>query len=225
MNQLFEAFTTADAQAWKSQLEKDLKGISFDDLKYQNSSGITIAPFYTIEDRSNIAHESFQHSDWTIVAEVIVEDETKANISAIENLKGGASGLRFEVSTAINFEVLLQDIDLNIISVYFFVRKYISQFKPSLNDYLLKAGYSAETLSCYVIEDTISQYANSTIDVLAIDNNSLLHSNSEGKYLAIDTSFYGNTGASSVGQLACTLAHINELLNSLKSIMRLPAVN
>jgi methylmalonyl-CoA mutase len=72
MEKLFTDFNIADAHAWKARLEKDLKGVTFEQLSVTDRNGITIHPFYTNEDITETKKPVTTQPDWSICAVVKV---------------------------------------------------------------------------------------------------------------------------------------------------------
>lgn len=215
MENLFSEFKDISASEWKTRLEKDLKGIGFNDLQVTDRNGIVINPFYTIEDTADTTTASFETPDWTIVSEVEAGDARAANQQALENLSGGASGIKFIVNDAVDLNVLLNEIDLNIIQTFFSIHKNPKQFTERLNEYLSSKNLSLNDLDCFIIYDPVAEFASGNLNVDELKSE--LQNFSAQKTIAINAPVYNNAGANSVYELACTLAQMNEYLNSLET--------
>ena len=122
---MFADFTPTDKKQWLAQIEKDLKGKPFDDIRWHLGEDFTVEPFYHQEDRmvKNIGFSS--SNDWNICETVEVENEDykAANRLALDALMGGANALNFVISNDTSLsemEVLLQDVELSYIATHFF---------------------------------------------------------------------------------------------------------
>jgi len=214
MKHLLNEFEPANADAWKARLEKDLKGITFDALSVKDRNDITIHPFYTNEDLSNIASNSSEQPGWSICEQIVVNDATTANLQALDALNNGASGLCFILKKETDVHKLLNGIELPYIYSQFKVNGF-DGFVASYNEYLSTKNIDFHTLDCFVINDFIESYITtgswnkeaattlflSQFDVLGQVN--------------INASLYQNAGANSVSELGYTLSQLNEYLHLL----------
>jgi hypothetical protein len=140
MEDLLKEFETSNSSQWKERLEKDLKGITFEQLQRTDDNQITINPFYTLEDQVLVT-SVFAHTDWVIVEQVRVKDEKNANSQALSALQCGASGLHFVIEKeGVNWPVLFEAIELNFIQTRIEWAGGIRSQEASLTDYLDKQG-------------------------------------------------------------------------------------
>ena len=113
---LFEAFDKIDRQQWVEKIIADLKGESYDSLRWQ-TAGLSGEPVFTQEDLPdplpNLAnvHEKGNRS-WVNYQWIGVSSEKEANANALHALNQGADGIIFEVSQLPDWPVLLKEIDL-----------------------------------------------------------------------------------------------------------------
>jgi methylmalonyl-CoA mutase len=121
---LFANFAAVNKEQWVQQVQKDLKGKSFDELLRTLGDDVVFEPFYTRQDNiqaGNIAKEN--GGDWAICEAIEVgKDIELANKKAINALMGGANALTFELKNDFNIYDLgrlLQDIELTYISNHF----------------------------------------------------------------------------------------------------------
>lgn len=213
MQKLFTEFNPTTAAEWKAQLAKDLKGVDFDQLKWNTSNDISINPFYTAEDLSTEKQPVFSHTDWDICDHIMVSDEKTANEKALKALQGGASGLIFFIPKKINTAALLKDIAIENIYTQFFITfdavSIINDLKPYLGktnafDGKLKTVIHLDPL-CWLVFNG-GWHASQQEDMNAIVD--LPH-------IPVNGTLYEETGANTVNELAITLAHLNEYLNYL----------
>lgn len=194
MEQLFKEFEGVSASVWKQQLEKDLKGITFEQLSKSDGNGINIQPFYTLEDNAkNIGTANlFNHTDWDILSPIIVKDELAANNQALQLLNDGVSGLFFELASTVDLNVLLQGIELPFITVVFKVSGNTNLFKDKLEQYSTTAGYNQ-------LSNTFVYGEGAT----------------DKQQIIIDASAYNNRGANSTTELAAITATLQEHLAAM----------
>jgi methylmalonyl-CoA mutase len=122
---LFNDFQTVSRAEWQAQIEKDLKGKPYSDLRWHLGEDFVIEPFYQAEDRPQAQKAFVFDNDWAIseTIEVIDEDYKAANALALTALMGGANALCFIIhhgTSAAEMEVLLHKIELSYIATHFF---------------------------------------------------------------------------------------------------------
>lgn len=195
MEQLFEAFKGVSADKWKAQLEKDLKGTTFEQLSRQDANGFTIDPFYA-QDTTQVSDSAalFHHTQWAIMQAIKVTDAVVANKLALAQLNDGVSGLVFQVNATVAIEALLKDIELAYIPVRFEVEGDVAQFYTALNEYVQRLGLDLSKLSLFV--HTTQQ------------NFTLL-----GNTLSIAGQQFNNSGANSVTELSAIVGILQEALH------------
>ena len=152
---LFADFQQVTAEQWQAQIEKDLKGKSFDDLRWHLGDDFVVAPFYTSADNP-VKKQAFSTSaDWEISETIEVENEDykAANRLALDALMGGANALEFIISyntSATEMDVLLKGIELSYISTHFFYTgKKINQAQKKIEHFYTiaqKRGENTDTL-------------------------------------------------------------------------------
>lgn len=211
MEHLFNEFNPATAAEWKERLEKDLKGITFEDLSIKDRNGITVHPFYTQEDLKNTPEVVSHTPDWAICEHIIVEDAETANYQALAALNSGASGLFFSLNEeGIEPSVLLKDIQLPYIYVYFQVGLVSQQFYDKLELYIQSNNWDISTMNCFlnaefrIPDDEQEREADTLQLTLKLP---LLNQ------LSIDIRTYQNAGANSVTELAIALSKLKMSLD------------
>lgn len=124
---LFKEFTPTFTEQWKQAVEKELKGLSFDEVLFSNDVIEDIQfPKYVDQRASNVEDQaSFRggerpNNDWDINVQVLVKDEKFANAEALQQLNLGASSITFLLQkTAVNWALLFENIALDFIDVHF----------------------------------------------------------------------------------------------------------
>lgn len=218
MEQLFSGFRPVTAEQWKSQIEKDLKGTSFDSLLKTNRDGITIKPFYTREDLTLPTAGLSVHSDWKICSPIDVTDEKAANRLAISELENGASGLHFIIDGQVDVSSLLQDITVTAIYLQFSVKQNAAAFAEQLKAFLTAGGINPSSADCCIVFDPIGQYitGGEKISQAALaDFSCLAQAAQSWCSIGLDASSYHNAGATAAYELGCALSHAKEYLDCL----------
>lgn len=208
---LFEEFIPVSAAAWKQKIQVDLKGLDYNDtLLHTSDEGIVIKPFYTDEDRSGNA-VNIPEIGFNICQTIFIDDEKIANNLAIDALNRGANAIQFEASDKFDSTILLEGISSENSTLYF-----------KLNfldvDFTIDLAHKSASYKTYVQVDIIGNLASTGNwhTNLNQDFADLSKIQSEvGNAIMVDLSLYQNAGANIVQQLAYTLAHANEYLNSL----------
>jgi methylmalonyl-CoA mutase len=218
MEHLFSEFKPASSADWKARLEKDLKGIGFNDLQVTDRNGIRINPFYTLEDCPAPGNPVFGQPDWDICSAFTVTDEAAANKQALNALEGGASALCFSLDSIPDFSILLREIGIQYIALHFELTKALPGFNAVFLAYAATQGIAADQLRYGVGYDPVAALLHTGAMDITADQQSFLSFAQETKEnltICIDNSVVQNAGANSAYQLACCLAHVHEYLHWL----------
>lgn len=227
MEQLFNGFATADADAWKSRIAKDLKGITFEQLSVTDRNGITVHPFYTIEDEPAPAAGLFSKPEWEICAAIEAGDSKTANQLALKELEGGASGLCFIINEPVDFDLLLQDIQIQYIYTHFSLSGNEQDFITAFLQYLATQQIDPAQLNCSIAFDPIGPYLQIGEWIEEDPRTAFLDFTEAAKdftAVCVDASAFQNAGANSTFELACALAQLNEYLHWLDEAGRIDPV-
>jgi methylmalonyl-CoA mutase len=206
---LFNEFIGTSKAAWKQKIQADLKGVDYNEtLLWKTNEGITVKPFYTKEDRTNISVKLPKKS-FKICQTILISDEKAANKLALESLEKGATAIQFVAKRKFDHTLLLNSLNYSATRIYFkftfldaaFVNE-ISQYIGSNNCFFQIdiIGSLAEIGNWFV---NLKEDFNTLEKIVKFADNSL----------SISGDLYQNAGANMVQQLAYTLAHANEYLN------------
>ena len=206
---LFNEFIGTSSAAWKQKIQVDLKGADYNEtLLWKTNEGITVKPFYSKEDRTN-TKLNLPKKGFNICQTIFVDNEKIANSLALDALKRGATSIQFISAKPFNCSLLLQNIDINTILIYF---KF--QFLPPV--FLVELSKFINPNKTFIQLDIIGNLAengnwfmNLKEDFKQLDF--ILKSNKT--CVSVSSDLYQNAGATIVQQLAYTLAHANEYLN------------
>lgn len=220
MQKLFTEFNPTTAAQWKEQLLKDLKLPDFDSLIWKTDSGIEIKPFYTKENLSSEKQPIFTHNDWNIGTIINVDDEKKANQTALNSLNRGVSCLCFCLDGNKNLSLLLKDIYIEHINIQFILNNDIDVFEKQLNDIISSRALKTQDLNIAINYDVLAHLTEhgNWLNSEEIDFNQfkkIINFSFNKTKIVVDASLYQNSGANQVTELAIILSHYNEYLNFL----------
>ncbi len=110
-------------ETWTQEAEKQLKSAeALQNISWESSGIKKLKPYYDSADVSGLSDqlEFFQNlpsHPWKLFQHIRVQDQREANKEALNALMGGCNGIIFEISEAINRNLLLKDIDLTICEI------------------------------------------------------------------------------------------------------------
>ncbi|WP_324024333.1 methylmalonyl-CoA mutase subunit beta [Maribacter sp. BPC-D8] len=213
---LFENFNPVSEKEWKQKIQYDLKGKDYNEEVVWNSpEGIKVKPFYHAEDLEHITVGSSNITSWNIGQVIYAGNAIMANEKALKYIAKGAEAIRFVIPTgAVDTSVVLNNIDLNAINVYFdmqFLSKdYITQTLDKVTD-ANKIHFQVDPIGN--LARSGNWYESMPSDINLVNDLATLNIDN---LLSVDVSLYQNAGADMVQQLADALSHANEYLNILQ---------
>lgn len=154
MQKLFTDFKPSTAAEWKTQLIKDLKGESYENLTWHNDNGIEIKPFYTSEDLSHSYEPAFTHAHWEICVSAKSKDSKEVNAQFLQQLNAGATSVSLN-SSGIDLSIALKDIQLKYIQSTFYVNP---KNAAALKNYLEK-NYDLKEINCSVFPEKFNSFS------------------------------------------------------------------
>ncbi|CAM1347972.1 methylmalonyl-CoA mutase subunit beta [Tenacibaculum insulae] len=210
---LFNEFNEVTAAEWKQKIQVDLKGADYNDtLLWKTDEGITVKPFYTKEDQTNIKI-NIPEKGFNICQSIFIEDEKKANYFAIDSLKRGAKSIEFKAKNKFDYKAILKNFDLKNTRLYFNLKFLDADFTIELSNFI-------DSKNCFFNIDIIGNLASTGNWFTNLNNDHKEFEkivNSIDNSICINASTYQNAGANNTQQLAYTLAHANEYLNHFGS--------
>ncbi|SEQ74639.1 heterodimeric methylmalonyl-CoA mutase small subunit [Hyunsoonleella jejuensis] len=212
---LFNEFDPVSAKQWKQKIQADLKGADYNDtLIWTSNEGIQVKPFYHTDDFNEAFKTTKTSASNFKIGEIIfASDAKKANALALSAVNDGVESLKFIIpSEDIDFDVLLDNINLDAIPVHF-------EFHFLSVDTIKKSISKNSKSNIYITTDIIGNLAKSgnwfssfSEDFLKFEGG-VNYSNA----FTVDIALYQNAGANIVQQLAYAMAHINEYFNHLEN--------
>jgi len=140
---LFEDFAPATKAQWLAQIEKELKGKSYESLFWQLGDGISVEPFYTREEMGEMPQPidfPTYSPVWKIGEDVAVNANPDAARKALlEALEGGVNAPRLIVQNE-NWTGVLEGVHLDMIELHFAgeSENLIADFKNHLDQQSVK---------------------------------------------------------------------------------------
>jgi len=135
-DKLFGTFPPVNTSEWEARITKDLKGADYQKkLVWKTSEGFDVQPYYRDEDTQGIGSINSEpgeypfirgnqtlSNDWEIRQDIETDDESEANLLAIDAIKRGATGIGLvaaDLETESDVEELLKGIDLAKVAIHF----------------------------------------------------------------------------------------------------------
>lgn len=219
---LFEEFKESSQKEWEEKIIQDLKGKPFESLIWESEIGkVNPVLFNTDIEHANPNEfpytrgtKSFNNA-WDIRQQFKEENAEKLNQKLLEALKGGVNALEIFVVSALDFDVVFKDVQLDIIKIYFHINSSnCIEIGKNLIAYCVKMGYSLETIQGGLLFDPVKELA--TTGGLKFDEASVEYLKTFSLQMpqmhtfGVDVSIYGNAGANLDTQIACALTHGHE---------------
>ncbi len=219
---LFEGFSPTTPDEWKAQIEKDLRGKSFDTLLSPTLDGITIEPFYH-RAQTEVSGQPFKAmAKWDIVQELLVEDAKAANKLALDHLNRGATSLLFYCNADVDLNQLLDGIKIEYIRTNFVVEGDALALAKIFKKLISARGLKEIEIAGSVNIDCLESIARTGNWLDSESNdfervkklNEALPENIKG--LCINANLFANAGASLSQQLGISLSMMYEYIHRLE---------
>lgn len=220
---LFKDFEAVSSKAWKQKIQADLKGADYNDtLIWSTHEGIDVKPFYHADEFKTLPEVSTSKTtNWKIGQLIKVNDAKTANTKAIDAINRGAECIKFIINSEdISIKELFQNIKLettqvdvkcnflseeSIKNIFSVTSSAVDKSSNNINFHTDIIGNLAKTGNWYTnLKDDHSKFE------------SIVKTT---RQLSINMQTYQNAGANSVQQLAYGLAHANEYLNHLDTVI------
>ena len=215
--QLFSDFPEVSSKQWKQLIQVDLKGEDYNDtLIWKTNEGIHVKPFYHADEFKSLPNIcNTKATEWKICQTIFVANVEKSNKKAVDAIERGAESIKFILPTEdVIIKDLLVNINLSETTIFFECLFLSSEFVKQFNFFPSKEQIHIQT-------DIIGNLARSGnwFKNLKEDHRHFEEIIKDSSAFSVDISLYQNAGATMVQQLAYALAHANEYLNHLDSII------
>lgn len=219
---LFDDFNPVSSKQWKQQIQYELKGADYNEtLLWESPEGIKVKPFYHIDEFETPISVHSQAQSFRITQDIFVHDLDKSIGRALETLSRGAESIRFTIEDeTIDVEKLLAKLPLEKTAVYFHLSflsiDFVKRIEVIAKSRNAQIFVQIDPISNLAKEGNWHKNLEADFDIL----NTISISCQNINFLSIDGSFYQNSGANIVQQIAYILAHTNEYFNRIATISK-----
>lgn len=202
-----DVFPTSSLADWQDKITKDLKGGALEDLNWQSELGPINPVLFNYKNKYARfdSHINQDDNSWLITQSFNCKDPQKANKQILQALTGGVNNIHINYLNAENITAVFKDVMLDIIHTTI---KTSADKKEALTnamiDYCTKSGLNYNNLDLRVVSDSIGQYVLNFGPKTAVENGKIF----------VWGCLYANCGASIQNEMALTLAHGHEYLQS-----------
>ena len=218
---LFNDFEDVSSKAWKQKIQVDLKGADYNDtLIWKTNEGINVKPFYHADEFETLPEVSKSKATaWKISQAIDVTDAKISNLKALDAITRGAEHILFNIhSENISVADLFQNIDLTKVSIDVKCDFMSEVFIKNLRNITRSTADESQLNIQIDIIGNLAKTGNWHTN-LKEDHTKLDAIVKNTNQLSIDLDLYQNAGATLVQQLAYGLAHANEYINHLDSVI------
>ncbi len=237
---LFDAFPRVSTEAWERKILKDLKGADYEKkLIWHSDENIRVKPFYRKADLVSspdlgsdpgkwpfIRGNQPYGNPWEIRQDILVEDVREANKTALSVLKRGANSLGFifkntDLPDNSFLKELLNGIQAEMVSMHFEGLKDFPGFLQKLRTWTKSHSNPNTELKGSLNYDPLGNLLQTGDHYNALQSDKemgqellRIHNaqSAKLKMLAVNGRHYVNAGASSLQELAFSLAQANQYL-------------
>ena len=185
----------------------DLKGADYNQsLLWHSNEGIVVKPFYTQEDRNNVAI-TLPQKGFAICQSIFVHNESIANKLALDAINGGVTAIQFYANQPFRPRKLLRDIT-STVTLYFNLNFLDLDFIQQLDRECSQNErfYQLDILGNLAKTGNWLKHYKADINTTKRIVQTVKHG------ISVDATIYQNGGATIVQQLAYTLSHTNEYI-------------
>ncbi len=214
---LFKDFNEVTSKQWKQLIQYDLKGADYNEtLIWKTDEGINVKPFYHADQFEELPDVSeTKATQWQICQTIFVAHVEKSNLKAVNAIERGAESIKFILPTE---DILITDllVNINLTKVAIFIE---CQFLSA--DFAKQCSRIPSHANKHIQTDIIGHLAKTGnwFKNLKADHSEFEAILSYTNSFTINLDLYQNAGANMVQQLAYALAHANEYLNYLETVI------
>ena len=201
---LFQDFDSVSSADWITKIEKDLKGKPLDMLNYSPELGIeTKAYFHPDNNIQPNQLEPLESNDWYIQENFGSNDNQKI----IDSLQVGCDSIQLDVDDKTNYKNLLTGVELKYISTEFRYKDKANW--NNLNTFLSNNKSEDVSVSFPVLTNGIEN-GNWTNKLSDLKDFKKSLDNYAQRTIHVDGFTFGKAGASTIQELAISLAQLSE---------------
>lgn len=209
MKKMFEEFESSSFAEWMNKIETDLKGKSIDLLTSHPEPDLEVVAYHHQENMPQLPDNGIARklnratNTWKVRQEF---DGTNKNSELLDALNNGVDAIGISVDSDTDFSALTNDV----------LFKHI-QSDIRFNDISIAVNFQAPVNSRLNFDCIGLNAANGAHDLNLADFHTFYEKQSAHKSIWVTGENYGKAGASTVQELAFTLAHLNEYIQHLSS--------
>jgi len=227
------SFPKVTLEEWTAQAEKALKGMPVSKLNSLTYEGITRKPIYTEVDLGGVSPVDKNGSaDWTVSQQLYPGNSLEEmNNQLLQELQNGLQAIHFTLKPALNpkaleitsldaLETLLKDVPVEQVPLQVYTGSSAIEFMNLLKDSSIDKTHlhgiiGADPIAEMVTAGSLSQPLERLFDEMKANLEWKKQSGTRLKTIWIQAAPYHNGGASSVEELAATMATAVTYLNAL----------
>lgn len=233
-NTTIEPFPPSTKKDWLEQVLRDLRGKDFETtLTSLNPDNIQIQPYYAKEDLAG-GLEGYQHSFhpqsdipglpprlWTNVGTFKVGNEKVSNSEILQALMNGIDGILLKVGVGVDWDVVLQGVEISYIKVYLAPESNVVEVWESFKTWLDSQGLEQADLHGGILWDGFSDALQFPLQMEDVSTTATYLIDSAGvfpnfKPISLKLSHYHAAGATAVQELSYGFASLVSLCDSLE---------
>jgi len=233
---LFADFSPISKKDWEEKIQKDLKGEIPDTLTTPTYEGITIEPFYTAADITNLTGEEplpgkfpyirghkSERNQWQNLQEIQVSTDSRAGIDkAVQAIRFGADGVHFRMMQVAHFDLayLVAQLPVNEVIICFSLPGgQAGDFLVNLYRHLQENRISPYGLKGFVFVPTADPGFFGRASASDLESIVQKTKDTVDFYgITVDGAQFGNRGANLVQQIAFTLSLAVDYLEELSGL-------
>ena len=209
-NFITKDFEPVSSEAWKQQIQFDLKGADYNKTLLTNTNeGITIKPFYHANEFEKLLIPQ-NNSNFLICEKIVVNNINKALLNANLALKNGANALKFVAYKPFDFQILLAELRNKSCEFHFELHFFAENFVENLSEFLKDETFYLNIDIIGNLAQTGNWFSSKQLDLEFTQK--ILQLSTAKSVLGVNAALYQNAGANAVQEIAYALAHANDYL-------------
>jgi methylmalonyl-CoA mutase len=216
-----QEFEKSSGDKWISKILSDLKGKPLTALQWESEIGLidpVLFDYHLPEEypASFPFKRGYQSksNQWLIAQSFEVTDAKASNNKILKSLGYGVNHLRIFISSPLDFNVLFNEVMLDIISTEIICSSSIYNYAlTAIQNLINERNYNPSLISCVVSQDPLSGYFQLKSNPFPIPKSTF----------TISAALYADAGASIDKQIAFALAHGHEYLVKLVELGTKPS--
>lgn len=232
-------FPRVSESDWRKQVDKALKGASFDEAMLAATyDGIGIKPLYTRDDALDTGALARAWLAWDISQACVETDPATANAVILSELHGGATSILLQLAapgqtglppTVEALERALRGVDLAIAPIRLSPGTRFDDGAKALTEAgrrlgadpdRMRGGFGADPIGTLARTGSLDRPIEDALDAMARLAETTLNDHPRIRTVSVDATVYHEAGASEAQELACLLGTTAAYLRAMDSRLR-----